>query len=112
MCMDVAQDDLSGRQQWQVTSAGNGLYTITMPQGRAGCDQILSAGTCASGSNAVNPANTNTPGVLETWAFVPVNPATGASASDKLSFLCHAWTGPYCLSGVSMVEHALLFAEP
>lgn len=77
------QDDGSGRQQWTVTAVGNGIYTITMPQGRAGCGQFLQVSACSSeGGDVVNFATGYT-NALQTWLLTPVNPSAGRPSSQR-----------------------------
>ena len=68
-CSCAAQDDASGRQQWTFAAVTGG-YTITIVQGREGCNDILTAATC-TGATALTFAAANDGSGLQVWTVTP-----------------------------------------
>lgn len=71
------QDDLSGRQRWNIQAAPGGGYYIRIIWGRVGCNTYLSANPC--GNNAVYLAAGDLGAGLQSWrltaAGTPTTPA-------------------------------------
>ena len=79
------QDDGSGRQQWTVTAVGTGIYSITIPQGRAGCNTFLEVGACGAESGDIVDFGAGYNSALQAWTFTAVNPAAGKRDSSDIS---------------------------
>lgn len=85
----VLQDDLSGRQRWNISPAPGGGYYIRILYGRAGCNQYLSALPC--GNNAVTFAPGDAGAGLQSWRLIPgtgppVTPAPPPPPANPATF--------------------------
>ena len=70
------QDDGSGRQQWTIataTGAAGAGYTITILNGRGGCETFFGGNTCANG-NAPLFYNSNDGSGLQVWSITAPGP--------------------------------------